>query len=189
MNLSPQHRAALLATARTTIRHALAGAAEPPSVCDDPILLQPAGCFVSLHRQHDRGLRGCVGQLEAAEPLLLAVASAARSVLDDPRFRREKVTGDELPMLEIELSALSPIRAAGHVLDFDPMTDGIILGVDGRSGCFLPQVAKETGWTREQLLSRLCIEKLGMPEHSWREEPMRLSVFTAIVIGPEPFGG
>jgi len=39
----------------------------------------------------------------------------------------------------------------------------IYLTLNGRSGVFLPQVARETGWRRDQLLDRLCTEKDGLP--------------------------
>jgi len=49
-------------------------------------------------------------------------------------------------------------------------------------------VARDTGWTREQLLDRLCTEKLGLHPASWRHAPMvKLQRFTTLVIGPEPF--
>jgi AMMECR1 domain-containing protein len=51
---------------------------------------------------------------------------------------------------------------------------------------FLPQVARETGWTRQQLLSRLCTEKLGLPENAWTDPSAALHTFTADVIGPTP---
>ena len=76
---------------------------------------------------------------------------------------------DELPMLSIEISVLTPLRDAAHALDFDLHADGIVLTCGRHSGCFLPQVARETGWTKEQLLGRLCTEKLGLRESAWRD--------------------
>ena len=57
----------------------------------------------------------------------------------------------------------------------------------GRTGCFLPQVARETGWTREQLLGRLCSEKMGLPAAFWMQAGAQLMTFTTLIIGPEPF--
>jgi AMMECR1 domain-containing protein len=48
-------------------------------------------------------------------------------------------------------------------------------------------VARETGWTREQLLSRLCVEKMGLPADAWKLPGAKLQVFTTSVVGPEPF--
>ncbi len=187
MTLSPAHSELLLNTAKTAILHALHD--NPPLTLDttDPALLQPAGCFVSLHAQHTHALRGCVGRTDATEPLLPCVRDTAASVLQDPRFTAHPVTLPELPSLEIEISVLSPLRPANHPLAFDPLTDGIFLTLAGRSGVFLPQVARETGWSREQLLDRLCTEKLNLPANAWRHPSAQLSLFSTLILGPAPF--
>ncbi|HZL34994.1 MAG TPA: AmmeMemoRadiSam system protein A [Tepidisphaeraceae bacterium] len=187
MQFTAAQSAILLDTARDAIRAALAGHAPLSPTTKDPALLRLAGCFVSLHRLAGHGLRGCVGRLDAVEPVLYAVASGAPSVLRDPRFRDEPVTLGELPELELELSILSPLQPAARVLDFEPLADGIVLSCQGRTGCFLPQVARETGWSREQLLSRLCTEKMGLPPDAWQQAGANLSVFKTLIIGPEPF--
>ena len=61
------------------------------------------------------------------------------------------------------------------------------LTMGGRTGCFLPQVARETGWSKEQLLGRLCQEKLGLAAIAWKHPEARLFTFTALIIGPEAF--
>src|SRR5947199_283867 len=63
------------------------------------------------------------------------------------------------------------------------------LALHAQAGCFLPQVARETGWGREQLLERLCVEKMGLPAASWRSPHAKLQTFTTIIIGPEPLDG
>jgi AmmeMemoRadiSam system protein A len=187
MDFTPSQCTALLDAARQVIRATLRGETPSLSSLDDPALLQPAGCFVSLHALETHRLRGCVGRLDAAQPLLHALAAAAVNVLRDPRFRNDPVTLEELPLLELELSVLAPLRPVTNVLEFDLLTDGIHLTCAGRSGCFLPQVARETGWTHEQLLTRLCTEKLGLPGDFWKQDTARLSVFTTRIIGPTPF--
>src|SRR3954471_236509 len=165
MQVGEQQARELMGLARQTIRAALSGDAPfEPTPPTDPQLLQPAGCFVSLHELGMHKLRGCVGRLDARDPVWQAVCAPAQNVLDDPRFTTDPVRLDELPNLSIEISLLSPLMPAPHPLAFEPMTDGIYLTCQGRSGCFLPQVARETGWTREQLLDRLCLEKMGVPE-------------------------
>jgi hypothetical protein len=72
-------------------------------------------------------------------------------------------------------------------LDFDPLNDGIYLTCQARSGTFLPQVGRQTGWTREQLLARLCTEKLGLAPNAWQEPSAKLLTYQALVIGPVPF--
>src|SRR5437762_14099828 len=107
MNLSPQHSAILLNLARRTIRASLGdpdGPIDPPT---EPLLLQPAGCFVSLHEQATNRLRGCVGRLDARDPMYLAVTDSARSVLFDPRFENERIALEDLNRLTLEISLLS----------------------------------------------------------------------------------
>jgi AmmeMemoRadiSam system protein A len=189
MILSPQQTGALLDLARNTIRAALGGesAAADLDLSGDSLLQQHAGCFVSLHELGTKRLRGCVGRLDAREPLHLAVVDSARSVLCDPRFENDPVTIQQLVGLEIEISVLSPMREASDPLAFDPQADGILLTIGSRSGCFLPQVGRETGWSREQLLERLCCEKLELAPGAWKSQEARLRTFSALVIGPEPF--
>ena len=192
MHLSPQHQHALLDAARDAIRARLR--AQPPhpaaggDVAADPELSRPAGCFVTLHARRTPELRGCVGRLDAVDPLLTAVRRSAVSVLTDPRFQDNPVRLAELPELEIEISVLSPLRPAPGPLEFDLLNEGIYLvWGEARAGCFLPQVARETGWSKEQLLARLCVEKMGLPPTAWQDPRAKLFVFTTLVIGPEPF--
>jgi AmmeMemoRadiSam system protein A len=192
MLLSPRQQRVLLHAARDTIRVALRGGGTAPehpesSVPGDPPLTQPAGCFVSLHRLHTHELRGCVGRLDAVDPLLRAVRRAAAGVLNDPRFVGNPVRFDELHRLEIEVSVLSPLVPAAGPLEFDLHHDGIYLTWGERAGCFLPQVARETGWDKAQLLARLCLEKMGLPPDAWQDPRAKLFRFTTAVVGPEPF--
>ena len=40
---------------------------------------------------------------------------------------------------------------------------------DGRSGTFLPQVADETGWTREEFLGHCARDKAGIGWNGWKD--------------------
>ncbi len=187
MNLSPSQKSLLLDIARATIRRRLANEpVETPSI-EDAQLKQPASCFVTLHRLDDHRLRGCIGELQSERELVESVVRMSHAVLDDPRFFREPVTLGELPELELEITVLSPLELAKDALDFDLLEHGIYLVCAGTSGCFLPQVARETGWSRQQLLARLCSEKMGLPEDAWRRDDAKLYRFTATIVGPEPF--
>ncbi|HWE03702.1 MAG TPA: AmmeMemoRadiSam system protein A [Tepidisphaeraceae bacterium] len=186
MEFSPRQTAFLLDTARAVIRATLAGQQVRPPPCGDLDLMRPAGCFASLHGPGGK-LRGCVGRIDASEPLIAALTSAAVSVCSDGRFRANPVTLAELSQLALDLSILSPARPAANALDFDLLNQGIHLTIGGRAGCFLPQVARETGWGKEQLLGRLCTEKMGLPADSWKLPQAKLAAFSTVIVGPEPF--
>lgn len=194
MHLDEIQRSCLLDIARQTIRHRLSSGdadSPPPAIpaewMADPVMHQPAGCFVTLHELDNQRLRGCVGCLDAKEPLAIAVQNGAESVLHDPRFHTDRVRLAELSKLEIEITVLSPLEDARDALDFDLLEHGIYLTIGQESGCFLPQVARETGWTKEQLLDRLSFEKLGMSRGAWKSRDAKLQRFTTTIIGPEPF--
>lgn len=188
MDFTADQRHILLQTARQTICSALgAPSIAPVEISDDPLLQIPAGCFVTLHTLSAHRLRGCIGRLDCDFPLIDSVRHAAASVLNDPRFEGYRVSLHDLPDLELEITVILPMEPAANCLDFELLTDGIYLTFNNRTGCFLPQVARETGWTREQLLSRLCTEKLGVSADSWQLPSAKLMKFRTILIGPEPF--
>lgn len=182
----------MLDLARHAIRAALSPkwAAHPtPPSAQPPVALPPiAGCFVSLHDRRTHALRGCVGQMQATGSTQQMIERTAVHTLGDPRFAGARAVREaELPELEIEISLLTPLRPASTPLDFDPASDGIHVSIDGRTGVFLPQVARDTGWTREQLLDRLCTEKMGLPPRAWQSPAARLQTFQTVIVGPAPF--
>jgi AmmeMemoRadiSam system protein A len=188
VQLSHAARRALLDAARRALRDALWGRkADLSLAAPHDELMEPAGCFVSLHDRSTHALRGCIGRLDATHSLIQAVRETAAGVLDDPRFVDNPVTAGELPRLEIEISVVWALRAIDGPECFDLLNDGIYLTHGQRHGCFLPQVARETGWTREQLLGRLCTEKLGLAPTAWQDPAMRYMAFPVTVLGPEPF--
>jgi AmmeMemoRadiSam system protein A len=188
VNFSDTDRMFMVNVACLTIRHRIAGAKTAPMVTGLPAAAtQLAGCFVSLHAREGNGLRGCVGRIDSSLPLLEALQGAAWQVPADQRFAANPVTKAELPLLTIELSILGMLRRAPSLLTFSPKDDGLYLIVNGRPGVFLPQVARETGWNQEQLLDRLCAEKLGLPPRTWQTGDAHLFTFPSEVIGPVDF--
>ena len=175
--LDSSERNLLLRLARRSIAAALAGEPTRPDTASLPDALGvPAAVFVSLHLEGE--LRGCIGSLAAEAPLAEAVVQNARlAAFEDPRFA--PLTPAELPHLEIEISVLSPFEPC------DP--EGIVIGRDGlmirkgsRAGVFLPQVAVEWGWSREEYLERLC-QKGNLPSGEWNRPGVILERFTAEV--------
>jgi len=184
MELSPEQNRTLLHIAASVIRVCVGGKAGFFPEFDTTI--RPFGCFVTLHQKQTHALRGCVGRMGTNDPLFQLVRSAAASALQDPRFTNNPVVLSELNNLVLEISLLSPLTRKPNPLAFDPQSEGILLQFENRHGLFLPQVARDTGWTREQLLDRLCQEKMGLPAVAWRDPRAVLQTFTCTIIGPEP---
>ncbi len=169
---------ALLAFARKTIDQYLRSKTVPLPRGFDPQLHQRRGAFVTLHSE-DR-LRGCIGKMTGDRPLCSVVgAMALQAAFNDRRFR--PVTPDEFENITIEISVLTPYRTVDGVADIRVDRDGVVLHKGGRSAVFLPQVATEQGWTREQMLERLCM-KAGLTQKCWTSGA-RFETFQAQVFG------
>jgi AmmeMemoRadiSam system protein A len=139
---------------------------------------RPAGAFVTLYAGDE--LRGCIGQIEADEPLARVVARmAVAAARDDPRF--EPVTRAELGGLRLEISVLTEARPASPA-EVVPGRDGVLVRRGGRQGVLLPQVATEWGLGREALLCMVC-RKAGLSDRAWQDDATELLTFQAVVIG------
>lgn len=167
----------LLRLARYSIAEALQLVkADFPQNPTGTVLTPGAGAFVTL-RKHGQ-LRGCIGRMAAEIPLqqtirLMAVAAA----FEDPRFR--PLTRHEFDQIEIEISVLSPMQQCS-VEQLEVGKHGVWLGYQGRSAVFLPQVAAEQGWNRDQLLEHLC-QKAGLAADAYKQPSAVLRCFTALV--------
>ncbi len=162
----------LLRIARDSIRSAFTG---------ERLDLIPSGeeygAFVTLRKQGE--LRGCIGYLEPVCPLEEQIARLARSAaFDDYRFPR--LGEQELSLCTVEISLLSHPRPIASVEEFLPGEHGVILTVGSHRSVFLPQVATETGWNREELLGALA-RKAGLPAEAWKSPEAEFEVFTAEV--------
>ncbi len=182
--LNRQQRETLLKLARQTIEYHLSGKKLPQINITDPVLCEKRGVFVTLRRKGQ--LRGCIGMILPRERLVDAVREMAiESATGDPRF--PPVTLNEMKDIEIEISVLTvPARVSSP--------DEIVLGRDGvivkkgfRQGVFLPQVADETGWTKEQFLSALCEHKAGLEPDAWEKPDTELYTFQAEVFSEKEF--
>jgi AmmeMemoRadiSam system protein A len=170
---SSADRRAMLALAREAILSALQGrplarvATEPRcfSLCH--------GVFVTL--EVAGRLRGCIGVVEARDPLREAILHCAQgAAFRDPRFsplRPEEVSG-----LQIEISVLSrvsPIRPE----EIEIGKHGLVIASAGNRGLLLPQVAAEQHLSREQFLEETC-RKAGLPRDAWHQAETSVSAFT-----------
>ena len=141
-----------------------------------PHLSSNCGAFVSLHKQGR--LRGCIGHFGEDTPLHEIVAEMARAAaFEDPRFM--PVTRDELDELDIEISVLTPMRRIQSLDEFQLHRHGIYIRKGYRSGTFLPQVADEVNWTKEEFVGHCSQDKAGLGWDGWRDA--ELYVYEAIV--------
>lgn len=164
----------LLATARAAIAGAL-GLEAPPAPAH-PALARPGATFVTLHDAM-RGLRGCIGQLEATRPLGVDVQANARAAaFRDPRFA--PVTGAEFAALHLEVSLLSPLQplpvaptAIESAAGLQPGVDGVLLQWRERRSTFLPQVWQQIA--DPEAFMQALLRKAGLPRDFWAKD-MRL---------------
>ncbi|HOK95700.1 MAG TPA: AmmeMemoRadiSam system protein A [Anaerohalosphaeraceae bacterium] len=173
----------LLKTAKQTIDAAVHHRPAPVPHTEDPVLLEKQGCFVTIKNRDQ--LRGCIGQFTADRPLIEMVSQMAySSCMRDPRFAGDRIRASELPELDIEISVLSSLEKTDDPLSLRLGIDGIYITDGLRCGCFLPQVATETGWSAEEFLSYCCAHKAGLPPDAWKTDPrVETYLFSADVFG------
>jgi MEMO1 family protein len=170
----------LLTIARETVETYIKNKSVPDFPIVNEKLKRPAGAFVTL--EEDGRLRGCIGQIIATStPLWQVVRNMAiEAATEDPRF--EPLKPKELPDIKYEVSILSQPKSINNWQQVELGKHGVIIKKGSRSGVFLPQVATETGWTKEEFLSHLCSEKAGLPSDSYKNDPgVEIFVFTAEV--------
>jgi MEMO1 family protein len=180
--LSKPEKAELLKIARSTVESYVRTRTIPEHSPASPALNQPLGAFVTLKENGE--LRGCIGRFEPSEPLYKIVQQMAVSAAtQDPRFR--PVSAGELGQLNYEISVLSPLRKVPNANEIVPGKHGVSVSKGFHHGVFLPQVATETGWSKEEFLSELCSQKAGLPRDCWKDPGVTLQVFTAEVFSEE----
>lgn len=184
--LSADERRALLRLARAAV--AAAVGVEPPaagSTAGDPSggLGRPGGAFVTL-RLEGR-LRGCIGHVEASDPLAETVRRVAGlAATADPRF--DAVTAAELPRVALEISVLGPQREPDDPLRLEIGRHGVLVDDGPRRGLLLPQVAVERGWDARRFLREVC-RKAGLAGNAWRRTA-RVRLFEVELIAESEAG-
>lgn len=132
-------------------------------------LREEGASFVTLTIRGE--LRGCIGTLEAHQPLADDVREhAIAAALEDPRF--PPVREEELSRVQIEVSRLTrPVLleysdTADLLSKLRPHVDGVILWDGMRRATFLPQVWEKIPEPAD-FLNSLCY-KMGIREDAWR---------------------
>lgn len=164
-------------------RDAISNAVNVPrttAVFDDKAswLAEWGASFVTLLR--DNELRGCIGTVQAHQPLLDDIKhNAVCAALNDPRF--PPLARDELAAVTIEVSLLStplPVDFTDEpdaLAQLSPGVDGIVFEYGRHRSTFLPQVW-EVLVHPKQFLAALKL-KAGLPDDFWAED-VKLSRYT-----------
>lgn len=140
-------------------------------------------CFVTLEIK--KQLRGCIGSLQARQPLVRDVAqNAYAAAFEDPRFA--SMTYGEFDQLDIHISILSPSESVTFSSQQDLLTkirpgiDGLILSDGIYRGTFLPSVWESLP-TPELFLSQLKL-KAGLPTNYW-SNTLKIERYTSFAFG------
>lgn len=178
--LTDSEKDILLNLARQTVEKVVTGQARPAIdlVKYSPRLQDYGASFVTLTR-HGM-LRGCIGALEAYQPLVQDVCEHAEAAaLEDYRF--PPVQPDEVAHLEIEISVLTPsmpfhYETADDLLNnLRPGIDGVVLHDGFRRSTFLPQVWEQVPEPAD-FLTHLC-KKMGSPGDLWRKKKLQVETY------------
>ena len=170
--LAEEHQAELLDLARAAIASALDKDQQAPDRRDySGPLAHRRAAFVTLKKSG--ALRGCIGTLEAREPLAITVADCAvGAALRDPRFPALAV--EELRQVQVSVSVLDAPRPmvtgerAELLSELRPGTDGLILEWQRHRATFLPQVWEQLP-EPEDFLAQL-LKKAELPPDFWSPE-------------------
>ena len=177
-SLNDEEKRMLKDIALTSIKDSLDGKriAQPILNSQFSILNSKCGAFVSLHKQGR--LRGCIGHFGEDVPLHEIVAEMARAAaFEDPRFM--PVTREELDDIDIEISVLTPMRRIESLDEFQLHKHGIYIKKGHHRGTFLPQVADEVNWTKEEFVGHCAQDKAGIGWDGWKDA--ELYIYEAIV--------
>ena len=175
-SLSEADRRAALHLARTAVVNAVSPRKLPDAFPCEGVFADRRGVFVTLHVRNR--LQGCIGVIEANEPLGEAIVRCATSAaLEDPRF--SPMQPEQLDELSIEISLLSPMEPiAPEAIEIG--RHGLFVRLHAQRGLLLPQVAVEHRLKPEQFLEETC-RKAGLPRDAWRDPEAGLFGFTCEV--------
>ncbi|KAK0713032.1 AMMECR1 domain-containing protein [Lasiosphaeria miniovina] len=146
----------------------------PPTIAESPL-------FVTWNTLSGRGgehsLRGCIGTFEPHELGEGLSSYALTSALQDTRF--SPITLSELPSLEVAVTLLTNFEDAADPMDWELGKHGLRISFlyhGYRHGAtYLPNVAPEQGWTKEETISSL-MRKAGWTgrRDRWRDVNLKV---------------
>ncbi|HSW28880.1 MAG TPA: AmmeMemoRadiSam system protein B [Longimicrobiales bacterium] len=171
--LTERDKASLVEIARGSVAATVRREVLPPIPELSPALMRKQAAFVTLRSGGE--LRGCVGAIFATQPVARQVRESAVAASRDTRFAR--LSADELPRLDYEISLLSPLTPLDDPGSLVIGRDGLMLVQGDRRGVLLPVVAVEQGWDRETFLEQVGV-KAGLGRDAWRRPGTLLFSFS-----------
>ncbi|KAK4444955.1 AMMECR1-like protein [Podospora aff. communis PSN243] len=144
-----------------------------PAITESPLFVT----WNTISSRHGHSLRGCIGTFEAQELDEGLSSYALTSALHDTRFN--PISARELPSLEVAVTLLTDFEDADGPMDWELGTHGLRISFyyHGRryGATYLPDVAVEQGWTKEETLVSL-MRKAGWMGKKDRWEEVDLKV-------------
>ncbi len=139
-------------------------------------LKQNLGAFVTLYKENQ--LRGCIGRFEPNQALYQVVSDMAiAAAFNDSRFN--SVTADELQNIHIEISVLTPRQKINSLDEIVIGKHGIYVQKGLKNGTYLPHVAVQMNWTKEEFFNSCAKDKAGISEAAFKD--IELFSYEAIV--------
>ena len=177
LNITAAEKLALLKLARESITRYLISHINESQVTESSgIMGKHYGAFVTIRKESK--LRGCIGRFDPPEPLYKTIKEMAiAAATHDNRFK--PVSADEIDQIDIEISILTPLKKISSIDQIQLGKHGIYIKKGLNSGTFLPQVASETKWTKEDFLGHCSRDKAGIGWDGWKNA--ELYTYEAIV--------
>lgn len=142
-----------------------------------PKLKRHLGAFVTLYKGGK--LRGCIGQFEPNRPLYSVTTDMAiASAQNDTRFT--KVKENELKDIDIEISILTPRKRITSLDELILGKHGIYVKFGNKNGTYLPHVAIEMKWSKQEFIHHCAVDKAGINPANL--EDIQLYIYEAIII-------
>lgn len=174
--LNKQQKKELLALARRSLKDYVNLGIKPDAAVQDSRFNEKTGVFITLKR--GEVMRGCRGTTKPVTSLASGVIDMTASSARDPRF--QPVQQSELGDIKIEISILGSLKKIDSINEIEVGKHGIYLCVDEACAVYLPQIATENNWDREELLRQVS-RKAGLPPESWKHHDAQIFIFTAQV--------
>ncbi|KAI1468293.1 AMMECR1 domain-containing protein [Daldinia caldariorum] len=128
-------------------------------------------------RTGNTSLRGCIGTFEAQELGEGLSSYAITSAINDMRF--DPISKRELPSLEVAVTLLTDFEDCADTMDWEIGKHGLRISFSERGrrfgATYLPDVAAEQGWTKEETLVSL-MRKAGWSGRKDKWQSVELKV-------------